>query len=180
MKRQIIQLTEEQLHSLIKDCVEKALDYMDGATFSRMCNASHKVMNDIQNGNSTRAVGNNTTDNDEVNKEIINGTDCSATLVRDYVGKTFKFFGEDRMGLVTHLLFTLENVTKLDVNKTVLVGTIVLNNKQINGGGIIIDFAKNRVQYYDRGGRHSYKLEIDQRVAPMWNSLIDRLNIALK
>ena len=45
--------------------------------------------------------------------------------LRDYVGKTFKFFGEDRMGLVAHLLFTLEKVTKLDVNKTILVGTIV-------------------------------------------------------
>lgn len=180
MKRQVIQLTDEQLHSLIKDCVAKALDEMDGATYSRMCNASHKAMNDIQNGNPTRAVENTITDNDDIiNKGIINGTDCSATLARDYVGKTFKFFGEDRMGLVAHLLFTLEKVTKLDVNKTILVGTIVLNNKQINGDGIIIDFAKNRVRYHERGSRHSYKLEIDQRVAPMWNSLMDQLKIAL-
>ena len=180
MKRQIIQLTEEQLHSLIKDCVEKALNEMDGATYSRMYNASHRAMNDMQNGNSTRTIGNKTTDNDDI---ITRASSMEPTVqqhwLRDYVGKTFKFFGEDRMGLVAHLLFTLEKVTKLDVNKTILVGTIVFNNKQINGDGIIIDFAKNRVQYHERGSRHFYNLEIDNRVAPMWNSLINQLKYAL-
>ena len=180
MNKRVIQLTEAQLSTLIENCGTEALSEMDGATFSRMYNASHKAMNDIQNGSSTRTVGNKTTNNDDI---ITRATHMQPYVqqhwLKDYIGKTFKFFAEDRMGLVAHLLFTFEKVIKLDINKTILVGNVVFNDKQINGDGITIDFTKDKIQYHERGSRYSYNLVIDNRVAPIWNKLTEQLQMAL-
>ena len=100
--------------------------------------------------------------------------------LQEYVGKTFKFYGEDRLGLVVHVLFTFEKVTKLDLNKTVLVGTVTFDQTQISGDGIIIDFVKNRVLYHEKGNRYAYKLEIDNRTSQLWNRLLSRLKHALE
>lgn len=180
MKKEVVQLTESELHSMIAHCITEALSEMDGATYSRMYNASHRAMNDIQNGQPTRKIGNKVTNNDHI---ITRATQMQSTVqqhwLKDYIGKTFKFFAEDRMGLVAHLLFTLEKVTKLDAKKTILIGNVVFNNTQINGDGIIIDFTKNRVQYHERGSRYAYELRIDNRVAPLWNKLLEQLQMAL-
>lgn len=179
--KQIIKLTESQLHSLIEQCLDEALNEMDGATYSRMYNASHRAMNDIQRGISTRTVGSKTRNNDDI---ITRATQMQPTVqqhwLKNYIGRTFKFFAEDRMGLVAHLLFTLEQVTKLDLNKTILVGNVVFNDKQISGDGITIDFSRNKVQYHERGSRYAYNLEIDNRVAPQWNNLLEQLKMALE
>ena len=180
MKKRIIQLTEEQLHSLINDCVAKALNENDGVAYSGTTGDTHRTMNDVQNGNQTQSVGNISTKNDDIETSAsLSESTVQQLWLKDYVGKTFKFFGEDRMGLVAHFLFTLEKVTKLDVSKTILGGTVVFNNKQINDDSIIIDFAKNRVQYHERSSRHSYNLIIDNRFSHIWNRLIDHLKIAL-
>lgn len=180
MKKQVIQLTEGQLHDLIENCVAKALNEMDGATYSRLYNTSHRAMNDIQNGVQTRTVGKKTTNNDDtITRASQMQADVQQHWLKNYIGQTFKFFAQDRMGLVAHLLFTLEKVTKLDTSKTILIGDVVFNNKQINGDGITIDFTKNRVQYHERGSRYAYNLEIDNRVAPLWNKLLEQLQMAL-
>ena len=180
MKKQVIQLTEAQLHTLIRNCVTEAISEMDGATYSRIYNASHRAMNDIQNGIQTRTVGGKTTDNDDtITRASQMQSNVQQHWLKDYIGKTFKFFAEDRMGLVAHLLFTFVKVTKLDAEKTILVGDIVFNDKQISGDGITINFVKNKVKYHERGSRYAYNLEIDNRVAPTWNKLLEQLQMAL-
>lgn len=53
------------------------------------------------------------------------------------------------MVLPAHVLFIFEKVTKLEPNKTVLVGDVTFDRNQINGDGIIIDFIKGRVKYHE-------------------------------
>lgn len=78
------------------------------------------------------------------------------------------------------MLFTFEKVTKLDLNKTILVGTVTFNLTQISGDGIIIDFVKKRVLYHEKGNRYAYKLEIDNRTAQLWNGLLAQLKQSLE
>ena len=75
--------------------------------------------------------------------------------LKDYIGKTFKFFAQDRLGLVAHMLFTFDKVTKLDVKKTILDGTVTYNATQISGDGITIDLSNNKVYYHERGSRYN-------------------------
>ncbi len=100
--------------------------------------------------------------------------------LNDYIGKTFKFFGQDRMGLVAHILFKFEKVTKLDERKAILFGDVVFNDKQINGDGIVLDFTKNKIQYHEKGCRYAYNLQIDNRIAPIWNKFIEQLKMAIE
>ena len=83
------------------------------------------------------------------------------------------------MGLPAHVLFTFEKISKFELNKTVLVGTVTFNKNQINGDGIIIDFLKGRVRYHESGNRYAYNLEIDNRYKPMWDAFMDELKNAL-
>lgn len=99
---------------------------------------------------------------------------------KDYVGKTFKFFAEDRLGLIAHHLFTFNRVSKLDAKKTILIGDVVFNNQQISGDRIIIDFTKGNVRYHEKGSRFAYNLEIDNRFKPLWDGLCDQLKTAIE
>ena len=78
------------------------------------------------------------------------------------------------MGLPAHVLFTFEKVTKLEPNKTVLVGSVTFNRNQINGDGIIIDFTTNKVKYQERGSRYMYTLELDNRFKPLWDKFLEQ------
>ena len=89
------------------------------------------------------------------------------------------FYGQDRMGLVASVLFTFDEVTKLDINKTILVGTVTFNQTQISGDGIIVNFANGTIKYHERGSRYAYNLEVDNRTAPLWNKLMAQLQMAL-
>ena len=181
MAKKIIRLTEDELKQLIKEATTKVMNEMDDATYSRIHNASHRAMQDIQNGNYERTVnGRDFVDNDE----IISTADeleprAQAHWLKDYVGQTFKFFGRSQMGLPAHILFTFEKITKFELNKTVLVGSVTFNRNQINGDGIIIDFIKGRVKYHERGNRYAYTLEIDNRYKPLWDKFINKLRAAL-
>lgn len=180
MKKKVIQLTEEELHNLIKECVENALNEMDGATYARLHNASQRAMNDMQNGNATQTVGKKVINNDDT---ITRATNMQPAVqqywLKDYIGKTFKFFAQDRLGLVAHVLFTFDKVTKLDVKKTILVGTVTYNATQISGDGITIDLSNNKVYYHERGSRYKYNLVADNRTAPIWNKLLEQLRMTL-
>ena len=181
MAKKVIRLTEDELKQLIKEATARVMNEMDAATYSRIYNASHRAVQDTQNGNYERTVNGKTfVDNDD----IISKADeleprAQAHWLKDYVGQTFKFFGRSQMGLPAHVLFTFERVTKLEPNKTVLVGSVTFNRNQINGDGIIIDFVKGRVKYHERGNRYAYNLEIDNRYKQMWDAFTNELKAAL-
>ncbi len=181
MAKKVIRLTEEELRQLIKEATAKVMNEMDDATYSCIHNASHRAMQDIQNGNYERTVnGRDFVDNDE----IISSADeleprAQAHWLKDYVGQTFKFFCRSQMGLPAHIIFTFEKITKFEPNKTVLVGSVTFNRNQINGDGIIIDFAKGSVKYHERGNRYAYVLEIDNRYKPLWDKFTNKLRAAL-
>ena len=154
MAKKIIRLTESELNQIIKEATAKIMNEMDAATYSRIHNASHRAMQDIQNGNYERTInGRDFVDNDE----IISRADSMEQNVQ--------------AGLPAHVIFTFERITKLEPNKTVLVGSVTFNRNQINGDGIIIDFTKGRVKYHERGNRYAYTLEIDNRYKPLWDKL---------
>lgn len=181
MAKKIIKLTSEELHNLIAESTKRAIREMKGETYSRIHNASHRAQQDIQNGVDNRTVnGVKFVDNDDI---ITRANDlesrAQAHWLKNYIGKTFKFFGRGQMGLPAHILFTFDKITKFEPNKTVLVGTITFNKNQINGDGIIIDFIKNTIKYHERGSRYAYNLEIDNRYKPMWNEFISELLNAL-
>ena len=48
MAKKVIQLTEGELARIIKDVTIQALNEMDGATYARIYNATHRAKNDIQ------------------------------------------------------------------------------------------------------------------------------------
>ena len=181
MAKKVIRLTESELNQIIKEATAKVMNEMDAATYSRIYNASHRAVQDTQNGNYERTVNGKTfVDNDD----IISKADeleprAQAHWLKDYVGQTFKFFGRSQMGLPAHVLFTFERVTKLEPNKTVLVGSVTFNRNQINGDGIIIDFVKGKVKYHERGNRYAYSLEIDNRYKQMWDAFTNELKAAL-
>ena len=181
MAKKTIRLTEVELKQLIKEATARVMNEMDASTYSRIHNASHRAMQDIQNGNYERSVnGKKIADNDD----IISKADeleprAQAHWLKDYVGQTFKFFGRSQMGLPAHVLFTFERITKLEPNKTVLVGSVTFNRNQINGDGIIIDLVKGRVKYHERGNRYAYNLEIDNRYKQMWDAFTNELKAAL-
>src|SRR5574344_2881170 len=95
MTKKIIRLTESELNRIIKEATAKIMNEMDAATYSRIHNASHRAMQDIQNGNYERPVN----DKKKIdNDEIINKADAlepraQAHWLKDYVDQTFKFFG---------------------------------------------------------------------------------------
>ena len=101
--------------------------------------------------------------------------DMSPHRLEDYAGKTFKFFTSDGLGLVKHVLFTFEKVQKMELDKTVLVGTVTFNRTQISGSRITVDFLGNKVTYRERGTRHLYTLEVDNRSKSLWESLLSQI-----
>lgn len=113
-----------------------------------------------------------TTDADKIEPKV------QSHWLKDYIGKTFKFFGRTQLGLVANVLFTLERVKKLEPNKTILVGEVTFNSNKISGDGIIVDFTKNRIQYHDKKSRYSCNLEIDNRFKQLWDALLNELNVA--
>lgn len=181
MKKKTINLTTEELHNIIESATRKILNEMDAETYARIHNASHRAMQDIQNGIDKRSVnGKKFVDNDDI---ITRANDLEARVqshwLRKYIDKTFKFFGRSQMGLPAHVLFTFSKITKLEPNKTILVGDVVFNKTRINGDGIVIDFTKGIVKYHERGSRYNYRLEIDNRYKPLWDEFLDELNRAI-
>ena len=108
MAKKVIRLTESELNQLIKEATSKALNEMDAATYSRIHNASHRAMQDIQNGNFQRSVnGTKVVDNDDIiSRADSMEPDVQSHWLSNYIGQTFKFFGRSQMGLPAHVLFT--------------------------------------------------------------------------
>lgn len=181
MPKKTIKLTSEELHKIIEDATKKILNEMDAKTYSRIYNTSRRAMQDIQNGIDKRSInGKKFVDNDDI---ITRANDLEAKVqshwLRNYIGKTFKFFGRSQMGLPSHVLFTFNKITKLEPNKTILIGDVIFNKTKISGDGIILDFVKETVKYHERGSRYTYNLEIDNRYKPLWDNFTNELKQAI-
>ena len=191
MKKIIIKLTESELSEMIKKATTESLNEMDGATYARMYKASHRAKENNQNGvyntkymiNGQRKV--NPHEKVVSNDDVINRANKMESGVQqhwlnNYVGKTFKFYGEDRLGLVANVLFTLDRVKNLDIRKIILVGTVIFKDNEIPGDGIIIDFKTQKVVYHEKGDRYAYNLEIDNRSKALWDNLLEQLQMGIK
>ena len=181
MAKKIVRLSEAEFMSMINEAIENVLIEMDGKTAMRVPNVSKTAKGSIQRGiydkviNPSKAISND---------RLIQKAQGMWTRVEDhwlsgFKGVTFKFFGEDRIGIVANILFTFEKLTKLSQDKTILVGTVSYNNQSISGDGIIINFDKGTVKYHEKGSRYQYSLEIDNRMRPQWDALLEQLRMAL-
>lgn len=101
----------------------------------------------------------------------------ASTLTKDsfaqFKGITFKFFGVDGIGIVTHILFTFEQIAQLTPDKAILIGTVTFNNQSIKGHKIEINLNKRTAMY--RANHLHYSLEIDNRTKPQWEALLSQL-----
>ena len=180
MNKKIVHLTESELMEIIKDVTIQSLNEMDGKTYSRIYNASKRAKSNNQQGIYQRTVGPKTFNNDQTIQDARTlEPKAQQHWLKDFKGKTFKFYGEDRLGLVADILFTFDEVTKLDLKKTILIGTVTFNQTQINGDGIIVNFKNGTIKYHERGSRYAYNLEIDNRTSQLWDDLMTQLQMAL-
>ncbi len=181
MAKKVVRLTEEEFMSMINEAVANALIEMDGKTAMRVANTSKTARNDIQQGSYDKVI--NPSKKVSNDKTIRKAQDMWPRVedhwLKNFKGVTFKFFGEDRIGIVANILFTFDKLTKLSSDKTILTGTVSYNNQSISGDGIIINFDKGTVKYHERGSRFQYSLEIDRRTKPQWDSLLEQLQMAL-
>lgn len=190
MKQKVIRLTETDIRAIIGNITREYLAEMDGKTYARMQNFTHNLKDQNQSGSfSTTKVINNKTNG--TRRFVASNNDDRITKVRkeeptvqeywlkDYIGKTFKFYGEDRLHMVADILFKFKRIKKLDLNKTILVGDVVYNDEEISGDGITIDFAKNKVQYHEKRSRYAYNLEIDIRSKTLWDDLFAQIKMAI-
>lgn len=181
MKNRVTKFTEEQLAERIKDITLQSLNEMDGAIYARIYHASHRAENNIQNGNIQCSVDNlNVNNDDTISKAKHMEPTIQTHWFKNFIGQTFNFFGEDRMGLVANVSFTFEKIERLDPSKTILNGTIIFNDTKINGSRIIINFLKDRVVYKGNKARYTCNLEIDNRAKETWDALLSQLKMSIK
>lgn len=179
-KKTVIRLTEGQLAEIIKDITIKSLNEIDGATYSRVYNASHRAKNDKQNGQLQRTVGNRTRNNDDIlahAREL--EPRAKENFLNPFVNQPFKFYSENRLGIIADVIFTMTDMTHLNSDRAILVGTVVFNDTQINGDGIIVDLKNDKVYYHERGNRYKYVLEIDNRTKDLWDKFMSLLHLAI-
>lgn len=181
MSKKIIKLTENELKQIIHEAVMPMLNEMDAATYSRIYNASRSTKLKNQQGIYQTIINNKKTIN---NDDIIRRareleSKVQAHWLKNFIGKKFKFYGEDRLGLVADVILTFKKIKKLDYHKTILIGDIVFNDTQISGDGILINFTTNKIQYKEKGSRYAYNLEIDNRFKTLWDELLNQLKSAL-
>lgn len=101
--------------------------------------------------------------------------------LEDFIGKTFKFFGEDGLRKNVNIIFTLQRITKLNEIKTILEGDIIYNGEKISVDSIVIDSRKDKVVYKEKESGSLYNLEIDIRSKDLWESLSEYiLNVTKK
>lgn len=179
-KKTVIKLTEGQLAELIKEITLQSLNEIDGATYARVYNASHRAKNDNQQGILQRTVGSKTRNNDEILAQARKvEPNAKESFLKPFVNHPFKFYGENRLGIVADVIFTMTDMTHLSPEKAILVGTVVFNDTQINGDGIVVDMKTDKVYYHERGNRYKYSLEIDNRTKDLWEKFIAQLHLSI-
>lgn len=179
-RKKVTKITKEELKEMITKLTEDYLNEMDGRTYKRLEDISKFSKSEIQSGRFVRTYPTKTVSNDDIIERSRNLEETvQKHWLKDYIGKTFKFFGEDRLRKVANIMFTLEKITKLDIKKTILVGDVIYNGEIISGDGIIINFEKTKVVYKEGGSRYSYNLEIDIRSKELWDRLLEQIKMSL-
>lgn len=166
MAKKIVHLSEAEFMSMINEAVAKALQ-TNRVTDVEVSNVSKSSTYDIKLDAVDKVI------NPSKKQGICAGEEEHSLM--NFKGKTFKFFGEDSMGIVSNILFTFEKITKLSQDKTILFGTVSYNQQSIIGDKIIINFDKGTVKYKENGSRYQYSLEIDNRMKPQWDAFLERL-----
>ena len=86
-----------------------------------------------------------------------------------FLYRPFNFYGEDLLGTVTLVVFTMTGMSIVGLEQVKLNGFIDVNNERIKAKGILWDLRKDKV-YYQQSG-HKYYLEIDNRNIELWKDL---------
>lgn len=181
-KKKVKHITESRLLEIIKDITLNALNEIDGATYARVYNASQRAKADNQNGIHIRTVnGRRYKTNDEILSHARKlEPEAKKSLLKPYIDKPFKFYGENRLGIVCDLIFTMHDMTHLNKDRAILKGDVVFNNMEISGDGIYIDFKTDKVYYKERGSKYKYILEIDNRTSSIWNQFLNQLKLSIQ
>lgn len=179
-KKTVIKLTEEELAEIIKEITLQSLNGIDGATYARVYNASHRAKSDNQQGKLQRTVGGKTRNNDDIlNQAQSVELNAKESFLKPYVNHPFKFYAENRRGIVFNVIFTMTDMTHLSPEKAILVGTVIFGDTQINGDGIVVDMKTDKIYYHERGSRYRYYLEIDNRTKDLWEKFISQLHLSI-
>lgn len=173
--RKIIRLTEDELRQSIFEAVVPMLNEEDAAIYTRVYNASHRIRKD----NRQSVNGPLVDKNNERNRSRQTEPNVQVHELDKFIGKDFRFYSENELGLVVIIKFVFSKVKKLAYHNTILTGTVLFEDTQIDGDRIIVDFAKNRVRYRERGSGCFYNLEIDNRFKSLWNELLMQLENAM-
>jgi len=172
-------LTEEELSKAIYEAVLPTLNEADAKTYSiAYINAQRQrvkrqnnciVLKDDKKEQTTKKANSRT--------EILEPKGQSI-LLKDFIGQTFKFYGDGPLGIVHDIRFTFEKIIKMDclANKVVMAGTVSCNDCPIKNQKIYVDYNRNSVKYHKRGQLyHTYDLEIDNRYKEQWDLLLNEI-----
>ena len=181
MSKKVIRLTESELKEMVYEAVIPVLNEIDAATYSRVHRATNKARWDNQNGVFIHQVNPN---KQETNDDIIaHGIDleprAADSMISPYKDIRFMFYCKNLRQNTGIVLFSLSQLYELTYEKAILKGNIVFNNQQMNGS-IIVYMDTASVVYYHNSSKQKYPLEIDNRFASQWNSLVRELQKASK
>jgi hypothetical protein len=185
MKNKVIRLTEEELHNLVKQIIDKSLNEIDGKTHARVSNATTMATNQLQNGISQKNITSKVSGNKHVidyNDIIDNaaGTEQRAkqSLLRPFINEQIMFYAVNRLGRTVRLIFQVEDIKKLMDNIAILSGNVIYDGCQMNGD-LMIDFTQNKIFYTERKSRYKYTLVPNNYTIKVWNELTKQLKMSL-
>lgn len=180
MKRTIVKLSEQELNTIIAECVNKALNEIGGKTLSIIPNVAIDAVDNIQKGNLTKKINvqKSTSYDNQITKADALYPKAIQSFLQPYKDKKLMFFAYKREGNPVHLIFSIENIKKLIDGIAILSGVVIFGGEQLSGD-IIVDFTKDKVSYKYIGNNYKYVLEPDQRTLVWWNNLCDGLRESL-
>lgn len=182
MKKKVIKLTEEELHNIIRDC----LNEIGGKTLATIDNSAINSMNNIQNGVDRTFFGTNKgLKMVDHNANIIRADNLKKegekSFLTPYLNKPFLFWAYRRGGNPIHLVFKVENIKKSIDSEAILGGEVVFGAEQLPGD-IVINFKlgkdmeySNIVSYKYKGNSYKYFLEPNIKTKPLWDELVNGL-----
>lgn len=190
MGKKIIRLTESELHEVIKDAVNEAMQEIKGKTLAKVSNSAINSINNIQNKVDRVLYGTNkglkmVDQNRNVEKADKLMPNAIQSFLRPYKSTKFLFWAYRREGNPIHLIFTVDNIKKLLDNTVILSGEVIFGREQLPGD-IIIDFRltkegqyKSIVSYKYKGNGYKYLLEPNVNTKELWDDLVNELEEAL-
>lgn len=175
MGRKVKKISEKELSELVHNLNKYNLNEIDGKTYSRINNTTIKAQQNRLNGGSTT---NGKRDNLSIITKGIELEPLAANSLIEPYKKVYMFHGQNLRKNAAILLFQLDELSKLDAEKTILKGKIVFYNETLSGS-IIVDLNNNLVYYNYKGRKPKYMLVIDPECEYLWNKLLNELKISV-